>query len=71
MNEPSNHAHDGVTVLAVLAIIVVAWVGVGSILSDSQSKDAAIADLKQQLNDARKDTILCEGKFQGYLQGRR
>ncbi|HEY9872138.1 MAG TPA: hypothetical protein V6D12_01815 [Candidatus Obscuribacterales bacterium] len=71
MNDSNNHTNDGVAVLAALGIIVTAWIGVSSILDDSQSKDAAIADLKQQLNDARKDTILCEGKFQGYLQGRR
>jgi len=70
MND-STRSHDGVTVLATLAIIVTAWIGIGSILNDSSAKDSAIADLKQQLNDARKDTILCEGKFQGYLQGRR
>ncbi|HEY9872461.1 MAG TPA: hypothetical protein V6D12_03450 [Candidatus Obscuribacterales bacterium] len=70
MNESKNST-DGVAVLAGFAIIVVAWIGIGSILSDSQSKDAALADLKQQLNDARKETILCEGRFQGYLQGRR
>jgi len=70
MNESKNST-DGVAVLAGFAIIVVAWVGVGSILNDSQSKDAAIAELKQQVTDARKETILCEGRFQGYLQGRR
>ncbi|HEY9876018.1 MAG TPA: hypothetical protein V6D12_21485 [Candidatus Obscuribacterales bacterium] len=70
MNESKNST-DGVAVLAGLAIIVVAWIGVGSILDDSQSKDAAIADLKQQLSDARKETILCEGRLQGYQLGRR
>jgi len=70
MNE-SKHSADGIAVLAGLAIVVVAWVGVGSILNDSSAKDAAIADLKQQLSDSRKETILCEGRFQGYLQGRR
>ena len=71
MNDSSNHSYDGLTVLAALAIIVTAWIGISSILSDSQSKDAAIADLKQQLGDAQKTILLCEGRFQGYMQGRR
>ena len=70
MNESKNST-DGVAVLAGLAIVAVAFIGINSILSDSQSKDSAITDLKQQLSDARKETILCEGRFQGYLQGRR
>jgi len=71
MNDSTKHSLDGVAVLAALAIISVAWIGIGSILSDSQSKDAALADLKQQLGDAQKTTLLCEGRFQGYMQGRR
>jgi len=70
MNE-STHTHDGVAVLAALAIIAVGCIGINSILSDSKDKDAAIAELKQQLTDARKETLLCEGRFQGYQEGRR
>ena len=70
MNESKNST-DGIGILAGLAIIVVAWIGVSSILDDSKSKDAAIADLKQQLSDARKETILCESRFAGYKEGRR
>jgi len=70
MNESKNST-DGVAVLAGLAIVAVAFIGINSILDDSQRKDSAIAELKQQLSDSRKETILCEGKFLGYLQGRR
>ena len=70
MNESKNST-DGVAVLAGLAIVVVAWVGVGAILNDSSAKDATIADLKQQVTDVRRNTDLCQGRLEGYMQGRR
>jgi len=68
--EAKNNS-DAVGILAALMIIVVAWVGIGSILSDNKDKDAAIADLKQQLTDARRGIDLCEGELRGYQLGRR
>jgi len=62
---------DGVAVLAALMIIAVGWIGISSILSDSQDKDKAIAELKQQLTDARRGIDLCEGTLRGYQLGRR
>lgn len=53
------------------AIIFVAVIGIGGILDDSEKKEETISDLKQQLIDARKEVLLCEGRFQGYQQGRR
>ncbi|HEY9874473.1 MAG TPA: hypothetical protein V6D12_13615 [Candidatus Obscuribacterales bacterium] len=58
-------------VLAALMIIAVGWIGISSILSDSQDKDKAIAELKQQLTDARRGIDLCEGTLRGYQLGRR
>jgi len=68
--EPKNNS-DGVGILAALMIIAVGWVGISSILSDNRDKDAAIAELKQQVTDARRGIDLCEGTLRGYQLGRR
>ena len=71
MENNNSHSLDGVGVLAGLMIIVVGWIGISSILADNQDKDRAIADLKQQLTDARRGIDLCEGTLRGYQLGRR
>jgi len=67
----NKNSSDAVGILAALMIITVGWIGISSILSDSQDKDKAIADLKQQVTDARRSIDLCEGTLRGYQLGRR
>jgi len=67
----SKNNSDAVGILAALMIITVGWIGISSILSDSQDKDKAISNLEQQLTDARRGIDLCEGTLRGYQLGRR
>jgi len=71
MNESSKHSPDGVGILAGFAIVVVAWVGISGILSDSQEKDRAIADLRQQLGQLQRANDICQSEYRGFRDGRR